>query len=505
MDEGSPYLQFEGIGKTFPGVRALDAVTFGAREGAVHAIIGENGAGKSTLLKILSGALTPTEGALRIAGSPRIFRSTADALQAGIAVIYQELHLVPQMTVAENLYLGHLPARGGVVDRRGLRADATRQLASLGEDIAPDARVGRLPIGQRQMVEVAKALTWGAKIIAFDEPTSSLSDREVHNLFAVIRRLRDQGQVILYVSHRLDEIFQICDSVTVLRDGRLVETFETLEGVTRDTLVNRMVGRDIHDIYGYQPRAKGRLVLEVDGLFGPGLAEPVSLTAAAGEVLGIFGLVGAGRSELMRLLFGAVPARSGDIRVDGNPVTIRSPRDAIRAGIVLCPEDRKDEGIIPVRSVLENLNLSARRRHLRWGFVIDESWEQANARQQVDRLGIRTPSLQQLILHLSGGNQQKVILARWLSERVRVLLFDEPTRGIDVGTRREIYSIMYDLADQGIAVVMVSSDLPEVLGVADRILVMREGRVSGELTRGQATQESVLHLALPAGASESAA
>jgi L-arabinose transport system ATP-binding protein len=497
MLQHEPYLQFAGISKSFPGVQALADVSFGVADGRVHALIGENGAGKSTLLKILSGAYTPTTGTVRLGGTDRVFHSAAEAIAAGVAVIYQELHLVPEMTVAENLYLGHLPDRFGIVDKKKLRTDALRQLEVLGEDLDPNTKVGRLPIAQRQMVEIAKALTRGGKVIAFDEPTSSLSSREVQKLFAVIRELKAKGHVILYVSHRLEELFEICDEVTVLRDGTRVETFDSLEGVTRDVLVNRMVGRDLRNVYNYARRPHGAPALEVAGLLGPGVAEPATLAVAQGEILGLFGLVGAGRTELMRLIFGAVPKTAGAVKVLGRPVRLRSPRDAIRAGVMLCPEDRKKEGVIPIRSVQENLNLSARRTHSHLGFFIDEPWERRNAATQVGKLAIRTPSLQQLVLHLSGGNQQKVILARWLSEELKVILLDEPTRGIDVGARSELYSIIYALADQGLGVVVVSSDLPEVLGVADRILVMRNGRIAGTLTHEEATDEQALRLALP--------
>jgi L-arabinose transport system ATP-binding protein len=497
MPATSRYLHFEGISKAFPGVRALDGVSFGVDEGSVRALIGENGAGKSTLLKILSGAYTSTSGMVRIAGKECVFRSTADALAAGVAVIYQELNLVPDMTVAENLYLGHFATRGGLVSRRTMYADARRQLEALGENIDPAIRVGRLPIGQRQMVEIAKALTRGAKIIAFDEPTSSLSDRETRNLFSVIRTLKEQGHVILYVSHRLEEIFEICDSVTVFRDGRHVETFETMEGLGHDVLVNRMVGRDIHNVYGYAPRSHGEPALEVRGMLGPGLAEPASFLVAQGEIVGFFGLVGAGRSELMRLIFGAERRTAGAVKVRGQAVSIESPGDAIRAGVMLCPEDRKKDGIIPIRPVMENVNISARRKHAHGGFLINEAWERRNAREKGEQLAIRTPSPAQLIMHLSGGNQQKVILARWLSEDMKVILLDEPTRGIDVGAKSEIYSIIYTLAKQGIGVVVVSSDLPEILGVSDRVIVMSEGRITASLSRDEATEETALKMALP--------
>jgi L-arabinose transport system ATP-binding protein len=492
----APALAFDRVSMEFPGVKALQGVSFDVRGGSVHALMGENGAGKSTLLKILSGAYRPTSGAVVIDGQPRAFHATGDALAAGVAVIYQELHLVPEMSVAENLFLGHLPQRFGLVNRRALADAARRQLDLVGEAIDPDTKLGRLPLAQRQMVEIAKALTRGARIIAFDEPTSSLSDREVRRLFSIIRELKARGCAILYVSHRMEEIFQLCDRITVLRDGKHVETDE-LANLTRDTVVRRMVGRELADIYNYTPRATTGLGLGVEALEGPGLAGPCSFSAKAGEIFGIFGLVGAGRSELMRLIFGATPKRAGRVTIGGVPVEIQSPRDAIEAGVVLCPEDRKKEGIVPVRSVLENVNLSTRRRKARGGMLIDETWERTNAEQKIEQLRVRTPSPRQLIRNLSGGNQQKVILGRWLSEPVKVILFDEPTRGIDVGAKSEIYAIMQNLAREGVCVIMVSSELPEVLGVSDRVAVMRQGRIAALLERTEATEEKLLKLALP--------
>lgn len=491
------YLQFDAITKTFPGVRALDSVSFGVAEGSVHALLGENGAGKSTLLKILSGAYTPDKGRLSLGGRPHVFHSISQAIAANVATIYQELNLVPEMTVAENLYLGHLPHRLGWVNRKRLVDATLSQLAALGEDINPRAKVGSLPLAQRQMVEIAKALCRNARVIAFDEPTSSLSNREVEKLFSVIRELKRQGRVILYVSHRMGEIFRICDAATVLRDGRHIETFQTLDNVSASLLVSRMVGRSIDDIFHYSPRPHGEAALVVDGLMGPGLREPVSFSVTQGEIVGFFGLVGAGRTELLKLLYGAARPSGGSVKVLGVPVRLRSPRDAIRAGVVLCPEDRKKEGAIPIRSVMENLNLSGRRHFSMLGFIINERRERENAARHVEKLAVRTPSLAQLMLNLSGGNQQKVILARWLSENLKVILLDEPTRGIDVGAKSEIYSIIYDLAQQGIGAVVVSSELPEVLGICDRIVVMREGRAVASLDRADATAEALLHLALP--------
>ncbi len=500
MNPPDHYLRFESISKTFPGVQALADISLGVGQGSVHALLGENGAGKSTLLKILSGAHLPTSGKLRIAGRERVFASASEAIAAGVAVIYQELHLVPEMTVAENLFLGHLPERFGVVKGAKLREMAREQLLRLGENIDPDRKVSKLSIAQRQMVEIAKALARGAKIIAFDEPTSSLSAREIDKLFAVISDLKKQGCAIIYVTHRMEEVYRLCDSATIFRDGRLVQTFETMEGVTSGLVVRLMAGRDIADIYHYEPRASGQPALELENMMGPGLAEPVSLTVARGEIVALFGLVGAGRTELLRLIFGAARMTGGRTKIHGQVENIHSPRDAIVAGVLLCPEDRKRDGIIPIRSVMENINLSARRNTARLGFLIDETWERQNAAAHVQKLGIKTPSLRQSIVHLSGGNQQKVILARWLSEQVKVILLDEPTRGIDVGAKSEIYSIIYELARTGVGVLMVSSDLPEVIGVADRVLVMREGRLVAGLSRAEATQENTLRLALPQAA-----
>jgi L-arabinose transport system ATP-binding protein len=489
-------LAFDRVSMEFPGVKALTEVSFDVRAGSVHALVGENGAGKSTLLKILSGAYGPTSGTVVIDGQPRAFHSAADALAAGVAVIYQELHLVPEMSVAENLFLGHLPQRLGLVNRRELAAAARKQLDLVGESIDPHAKLGRLPLAQRQMVEIAKALTRGARIIAFDEPTSSLSDREVRRLFAIIRDLKSRGCAILYVSHRMEEIFELCDRITVLRDGKHVETAE-LERMTRDIVVQRMVGRELADIYNYAPRTHRAPGLVVDGLLGPGLVEPCSFEVRAGEILGFFGLVGAGRTELLRLIYGAARKTAGRISLFGSTVSIGKPRDAIEAGIVLCPEDRKKEGIVPVRSVLENINVSARRRKARAGVWINDAWEKTNARQRIEQLRVRTPSPRQLIRNLSGGNQQKVILGRWLSETVKVILLDEPTRGIDIGAKSEIYAIMQNLAREGVCVLMVSSELPEVLGVSDRIVVMRQGRIAALVDRAQANEAMLLKLALP--------
>jgi L-arabinose transport system ATP-binding protein len=492
-------LGFEGVSKSFPGVRALENVSFTVRAGSVHALMGENGAGKSTLLKVLSGVHPPTSGRLLLNGEPLRLATPAAAIAAGIAVIYQELHLVPHLTVAENLFLGHLPASLGVIRRGALIDDARRALAMVGEAIDPRAKLSRLPLAQRQMVEIAKALTRNAQVLAFDEPTSSLSSREVDRLFALIRRLRNEGRVVLYVTHRMDEVYALCDAATVLRDGRHVQTFKTIRSVTPGDLVSRMVGRAIEDVYHFQPRPAlpAPAALEVQGLTGPGISAPVNLQVARGEIVGIFGLVGAGRSELLKIIAGATPRHAGGIKVQGKSVSTRSPRSAIRAGITFVPEDRKKEGIVGIRSVMENLNLSGRRHFSPLGFLIHPGREREHAGAFVRRLAIRTPSLHQPIVHLSGGNQQKVILSRWLSEHPHVMLLDEPTRGIDIGAKSEIYSVIYDLARSGVGVVVVSSELPEVLGIADRILVMRQGALVADLLRATASADQVLRLALP--------
>ena len=490
-------LRFNGIGKEFPGVKALAQISFEARPREVHALMGENGAGKSTLLKILGGAYLPSSGSLQIGEQTMDFNSAADSIASGVAVIHQELHLVPEMTVAENLFLGHLPTRFGVVNRSQLRKQALACLKGLADEINPDEKLGRLSLGQRQLVEIAKALSRGAHVIAFDEPTSSLSAREIDRLMAIITRLRDEGKVVLYVSHRMEEVFRICNAVTVFKDGRYVRTFDDMKALTHDQLVTCMVGRDIQDIYDYRPREQGDVALKVDGLLGPGLREPVNLQVHKGEILGLFGLVGAGRTELFRLLSGLTRSTAGSLALCGQTLHLQSPRDAIAAGVLLCPEDRKKEGIIPLSSVAENINISARGAHSTFGWLLRDGWETANADRQIKAMKVKTPNAEQKIMYLSGGNQQKAILGRWLSMPMKVLLLDEPTRGIDIGAKSEIYQIIHNLAASGIAVIVVSSDLMEVMGISDRILVMSEGALTGELTRDQADEARLLQLALP--------
>ncbi|CAM3654942.1 L-arabinose ABC transporter ATP-binding protein AraG [Halomonas sp. AOP12-C2-37] len=493
------YLRFDAISVVFPGVRALDKVSFGAQTGQVHALMGENGAGKSTLLKVLSGVNRMAEGALWINGQRHVFGNAREALREGIAIIYQELTLSPNMSVAENLLLGQLPTRRGFVNRRELREKALAILADLGEgNIHPSTKVRDLSIGQQQMIEIGRALLRDAKIIAFDEPTSSLSIQETRQLKRIVKRLRDEGRVVLYVTHRMEEVFEMCDAVTIFRDGQHIRTHEDISVLNHDLLVSEMVGRDINDVYGYRPREHGDVILNVEGIQGRGLKAPVSFSVKRGEVFGLFGLVGAGRSELLRLVCGVEATKAGSVQFNGEVRRFKSPQDAIRAGIAMCPEDRKSQGIFPVASVADNLNISCRRFFKRWGMFRHPGRERRNAESYIQQLSVKTPGPRTPIGKLSGGNQQKVILARWLAEEIDLFVMDEPTRGIDVGARRDIYSLLYDLAEQGKSIVVISSDLAEVSSICDRIAVMRDGELVDVVPRESATPERLLGLALPA-------
>jgi L-arabinose transport system ATP-binding protein len=491
------YLKFENITKKFPGVKALDSISFGIKGGSIHGLVGENGAGKSTLLHILSGAYSPNEGKIVIDNKEKIFHNPNEALNAGIAVIYQELNLVPEMTVAENLMIGHYPQKNGFIVHKELISKAQEQIKLLGEDFSPNTKIKDLSIAQRQMIEIGKALLHNTRIIAFDEPTSSLSEREIKRLFTIIRSLKEQQCAIIYVSHRLEEIFDLCDSCTILRDGKHIETFECMNDLNNEILVKKMVGREIKDKYGYEPHETGETLFKVKDIYGPGLSDKVSFEINSGEIVGFFGLVGAGRSELLRLIYGDVKAEGGVVLVNNKIIDNSTPKNVIENGICLLPEERIDEGIIGVRSVSENINISCRRNILIANFFLNEKEEEKIADKFINDLKIRTPSREQLIRNLSGGNQQKVILARWLSEKVNVFLMDEPTKGIDVGAKFEIYKIIYKLANEGKAIAFVSSELQEVMGVADRIIIMRSGKIVGCVEKEGATEEQILSMALP--------
>jgi L-arabinose transport system ATP-binding protein len=491
------FLEFNGISKSYPGVQALSNISFSVVKGAVHGLMGENGAGKSTLIRVLSGDQSADAGTIAIEGQEQHYHSVRDAFHAGVTVIHQELQLVPELTVAENLWLGRFPAKAGVINGKMLVDTVRAKLQEIGIDVDPGAKVSSLSIGARQMVEIAKAVMVDARVIALDEPTSSLSSRESEILFSLIERLKSNGTVILYVSHRLDEIFRLCDSLTVLRDGKLAAHHPDIKKVTREQIIAEMVGREISNIWAWRERLLGPVRLEVKGLSGPKLPTPINFSVRKGEILGFFGLIGAGRSEMARLLFGADHRHQGTVAIDAVTVAPNNPKAAIHAGMVLCPEDRKLDGIIQGRSIQENIAISSRRHFSPFG-ILSPRKEAALADQFIARLRVRTPSRKQDIINLSGGNQQKVILGRWLSEQgVKVLVVDEPTRGIDVGAKSEIYEILYDLAADGMAIVVISSELPEVMGISDRIMVMCGGKVAADVARANFNEHQILTAALP--------
>ena len=484
-------LRMDGITKRFPGVTALDAVSLECRAGEVLALVGENGAGKSTLMKILAGAYQPDTGQIIFRGRPVHIASPRQAQQIGIAIIMQELNLLPCLTVEENIWLGREPVtRLGVIDGRALRGRSQELLESLHVHLRPTDLIAHLTVAQCQFVEIAKALSLNADLIIMDEPSSSLTEHELEYLFQVIRDLTRRGVAVIYISHRLNEVFQIADRVTVLKDGKLVGN-RLISEVTRNALVQMMVGRDLAETFPprrLQPRA---VVLKVRALSRRGVLHDISLEVRAGEIVGLAGLVGAGRTDLARAVFGADPIDAGTIELVGKPVRIRSPHDAVRVGIVLIPEDRKREGLIQLLSIRQNIGLPNLDLFRRWGFV-RRSRELAASRHWLDQLAIRASGVDQPVLSLSGGTQQKVVLAKWLVRDPRLIILDEPTRGIDVGAKAEIYRIMRQLADAGAAILMISSELPEILGMADRILVMHEGRLTAELDGATATEEAVM-------------
>jgi L-arabinose transport system ATP-binding protein len=491
-------LRLEEISKHFAGVDALSAVSVSFRAGEVTAILGENGAGKSTLLRILGGDYEPDKGRIELGGTPLHIRSPGDAQRHGIRIIPQEPEIIPDVSVAENVYVGALPRRGPVFDRAALYRLVARDIADLGfEQVIRPETIGRqLSPAGRQLVEILRAMATQSgqvKVIAFDEPTSSLTQHEVELLFRLIKRLREQGFAVGYVSHRMKEIFEIADRVVVLRDGRLVAE-RPIAGTSEQELVRMMVGRDLSAVFEREPVRGGRPMLEVREVTTDAVRD-VSLTVHAGEVVCLAGLIGAGRSELARAIVGDLPIRSGQVLVDGKPLRLRQPKDAIRAGIGLAPEERKADALFMERTVRDNISLVVLKQLRRFRFVRTGA-ERALALQFTGRLRVRTPSPEQVVKNLSGGNQQKVVLARWLARRPKVLILDEPTRGIDVGAKAEIYRIIADLAHDGIALLVISSDLPEVLGLADRIAVMKDGRVAGELSRAEATEEKILTFAI---------
>jgi ribose transport system ATP-binding protein len=492
---GSEILRLQGVGKRFPGVVALDGIHLDLRRGEVHAICGENGAGKSTLMKIISGQYQADEGSIVYRGEPVRFASSSEAQAAGIAIIHQELNLVPHLSVAENLFLAREPKRGPFVDYRRLNADAQRALARIGLTVAPTTLVGALSIAQQQMVEIAKALTFSAEVLIMDEPTSSLTESETAQLFRIIKELRAEGVAILYISHRLDEMAEIVDRVTVLRDGRYIAT-DDFASTTVSEIIARMVGRSLDDVY--PPRQSvptDEIMLRVEGLRRTGTFGPVSFELRKGEILGFAGLMGAGRTEVARAIFGADRLDAGTIELAGKEVVIRSPREAIRHGIAYLSEDRKKDGLALAMPVAPNVTLAnVRAISSRAGFL-RFSEEVAVAERYTRELGIRTPSVNQIARNLSGGNQQKVVVSKWLYRGTKILFFDEPTRGIDVGAKFAIYGLMDRLAAEGVGVILISSELPEILGMTDRIAVFHEGRVAAVLETKHTSQEEIMHYA----------
>ncbi len=493
---GPPLLRTEGVSKSFPGVVALDGVDFAVRTGEVHVLLGENGAGKSTLIKVLSGASRPDGGRVLMGGRPVRLHGAQDAERLGIATIHQEFNLVPDLTVAENIFLGRQPRRFGLVDRARMEADAAALLARVGVDVSPMARLRDLGVARMQMVEIAKALSIDARVLIMDEPTAVLTNEEVDRLFRIVRRLRDEGVAVVFITHKLEEVAALGDRVTVLRDGRSVAEVPADTG--RDDLVRLMVGRSIEQQYPRQPgpvRPGGVPLLRVCGLARAGAFRDVGFEVRGGEVVGLAGLVGAGRTEVARAVFGADAYDHGAVEVDGRPLARHDVNAAMAAGIGFVPEDRKGQGLLLDASVGENLGLVTLRRATRAGLV-DRAGQRRAAASMAGRLGVRMAGLDQHARTLSGGNQQKVAIGKWLLADSRVLILDEPTRGVDVGAKVEIYRLVNELTAAGHGVLMISSDLPEVLGMSDRIVVMAQGRVAGELGRAEATQDAVMALAV---------
>jgi ABC-type sugar transport system ATPase subunit len=497
-------LQASNVTKTFPGVRALNGVNLTVRRGRLNALLGENGAGKSTLMNVLAGVYPPDGGTVTLEGVPVRFRDPREAQEAGISIIHQELNLVPELSIAENIFIGREPlTRFGWVDNARMNADSAALLKELELDADPRTPLSQLKVGAQQVVEIARAISFNARVIIMDEPTSAITGHEIEVLFRQIKRLKQSGVGLIYITHKLDELPEIADDITVFRDGRLVAQKE-FRDVTRDEMIRMMVGRELSELFSKAPATAGEVVLRAKNLSlrhperaGDHVVRDVSFEVRRGEVLGVFGLMGAGRTELLQTLFGLhCGAASGELEMEGGRVEIRSPEEAIAAGLALAPEDRKGEGVVLELSVAQNITLACLPRIVRLG-VLRLKQERELVGQYVSRLRVKTPSIDEPIANLSGGNQQKVVLAKWLATKPKVLLLDEPTRGIDINAKKEIYDLVDELARSGLGVVLVSSELPEILGIADRILVLCEGRKTGEFSRTEATEEKIVKAALP--------
>ncbi len=494
-DAAAPLIEAREVSKAYPGVIALERVSISLRPGEILAIIGENGAGKSTLMKSLAGIVMPDAGEVRVDGEPVHLTGVQDAMKHGIALIHQELNLADNLDIAGNIYLGREPTRLGMIDRRAMIRGTRAALAQVGLDLPATTPVAGLSTGRQQMVEIAKAISTDARVIIMDEPTASLSDQETQRLYEVVERLSAKGVGIIFISHRLAEVKRLAHRVTVLRDGKNAGELEH-DAIDHDAMVRLMVGREASTLYQYEPRPLGETVLQVDGLVTQAFPEHrLGFEVGAGEIVGVAGLVGAGRTEMLAALFGIDPPLAGRVSVRGEPVVINNPRQAIRAGLALVPEDRKLQGVILDMSIRENTSMTKLSDDAYAGLVINAGEEKRLAQDMNDRLATKTPTIEQQVQNLSGGNQQKVVIAKWLAAEPRVLLMDEPTRGVDIGAKAEIYRIMEELAQQGVAVLFVSSDLEEVLGVSDRVLVMHEGEITGELARNQLSAEAVMAMA----------
>lgn len=491
---GETIVSMKNISKNFPGVKALDHVQFELRSGEVMALLGENGAGKSTLMKILSGVYTRDEGSLEIFGKEYGDLTPRQAQEIGVAIIHQELNMCRHLSVAENMFLGREKVKAGVLSNAQMEEEAARILEELKIDMDPGQVVGELPVSKQQMVEIAKALSTHARILIMDEPTSALTAREIEDLFRIIRDLKAKGCGIVYISHRLEELSHIVDRVTIMRDGQFI-TSMNFRDTTLDEIIANMVGREIKEKFPRVSCKKGKKVLEVRNLNAGHMVRNVNFSLYEGEIVGFAGLMGAGRTETTRAIFGVDPKEGGEIILDGKPVTIRKPEDAIRAGIVLAPEDRKKDGLCTKLSIRHNIALPNLDLICNKFGVINSQKELEMCDRVVENLKVKTPSVEVNTGNLSGGNQQKVVVGKWLARNSRVVIFDEPTRGIDVAAKVEIYNLMNDLKKQGIAVMFVSSEMPEVMGIADRLIVMCDGRITGEMSAEEATQSGILTLA----------
>ena len=487
-------LSVRNLTKTYPGVRALDAVSIDFERGEVHAIVGENGAGKSTLIKILTGAIQPDSGEIDLEGVVHSsFKPHEAIFDLGISAIYQEFNLIPYLSVAENVFFGKEITRGILINMKKMCSETEKILDRLGMKINPRMLIKDLGVAYQQIVEISKAISRNVKILIMDEPSAPLTTNEVDRMYDLVRTLKQQGVTIIYISHRLGEAFQLADRVTVLRDGKYIKTLITKE-TNRQELIRLMVGRTLGETYPEKKYKSEEVLLEVKNLCTEGLLKNISFVLRRGEILGLGGLVGAGRTELARVIFGADPIKAGEIYVEGKRVKIRSTSSAITKGIGLIPEDRKRHGILSEMTVKENISYSALRNLNRVGIIMGKA-EERIAQEFKKKLDIKTPDLGRKVKNLSGGNQQKVVLSKWLATKCKVLLFDEPTRGIDVGAKQEIYELIKQLAEEGTGIVFISSELPELLGMCDRILVMRKGEISGSFKKGEATQDAILDLA----------